>query len=363
MPGTDQDATAQAVDAAVSGLAAHALILQGFAMSTKAQPGAELGASSLEAYQTGINDALATAKKGAKTYLDTVLPMAVETITNFGSYFDVQNQLAEALQEDANVQAAIAQLTAVQEQAGTYKQQSIGLVDDLRIVRGTFRRSATGMDEAAANLAVAIDGDDGALTSIASALGSLDAQIQGALTGVVNSGLTVSGGELLLGIGALAEAVTGGVSTAVVAGGVAIAAGGGGGSTASLKLAELLDLKSHQIVERAVVDSETTLAAGLSSGLKGLDWAAGETVTFAQSALDAWTRVSDDLGTLIADLEQGNTTTQAVAELFALTAQGEVAVAQADIGRIRARMTAANPTVDLSVTAGALVRALSAKAG
>lgn len=362
MPGTAPEATAKAVDSAVKSLAGNALILQNLAFSAQKQPHAGLGSPILAAYQTAINEALGIARQAVKAYLDTELPMAFQTITNFGGYFQTQNFLGESAQNGLDLQVAITQLTMVREQAAALREQATGLANDLQTVRGKLTRSATVMDTAANDLAVAVDGDNGVLTSVDSALSAADVKINAGVGKVVDSSLAVPGGRILLGVGALAEAITGGVPTAVVVGGVAIAAidanaaAGGTGVSASMALADELDAKSNLIAERARLNAETTLAAGLSSGLKGLCSSVGRVEAAALSAVDAWTQVCDDLDNLRNELIKGVTTVLTIRELLADAAQGQVALAQADIDRIRTQMTEANPTVDLSVTAGALIR-------
>lgn len=361
---TNPNTAATAVDTAAKGQSSNALIVQNYCLSALAQPNVDLGGSAgLVKYQDEINKALSGAKDSAHKYLNVVLPHAIVTIANIDAYFSTQNALAEALQPNTPAQTAIALLSAVQDQATTFKTQAAGVTSDLQALRDQFNRTSADMTKSANDLSIAVDGDNGVLKSIDSQLSDIDGKINGAITGVVLSSLAIVGGVIMIGVGALAEAVTGGLATALIVGGIAVAAVGVGGEVgSSIMLAKLLDMKSGLLNEQARLNSEVTLAAGLSSGLKGLSSSAGNAATAAQSMANAWGLLGDDLGNLITDLNSGKTTVDALRTLFTIAAQNQVKVVQGDVTTIRAQLAGVNPTVDTAMTAGALVRQQIAKA-
>jgi hypothetical protein len=361
---TDPNKAATAVDTAAKGQSSNALIVQNYCLTALSQPNVDLGGSAgLIKYQDEINKALGGAKDSAHKYLNVVLPQAIVTIANIDAYFATQNALAEALQPNTPAQTAIALLSAVQEQATTFKTQAAGVTGDLQALRDQFNRTSADMSKSASDLSIAVDGDNGVLKSISSQLSDIDGKINGAITGVVLSSLAIVGGVIMIGVGALAEAVTGGLATALIIGGIAVAAVGVGGEVgSSIMLAKLLDMKSGLLNEQARLNSEVTLAAGLSSGLKGLSSSAGNAATAAQGMANAWSLLGDDLGNLINDLNSGKTTVDALRTLFTIAAQGQVKVVQGDVATIRGQLAGVNPTVDTSMTAGALVRQQIAKA-
>ncbi|WP_034263838.1 HBL/NHE enterotoxin family protein [Actinospica robiniae] len=363
MPGTDLDATARIAGSAVARVAAHTLILQGFALSMQEQRGVGFSSGQLAPYAAAINDAVRAAGEVSFACLNTAVPTAARTITGFTEYFQTQSYLAGALQQDSDVAAAIALLTAVQEQVASFNEQAVGLADGLRNLRARFVQSLADMDKAAAGLAVAADGNDGALRSIGAELRDIDDRIHRALTEVVESGLADPEGGIRIGVGALAEPAVAGASMAVVVGGVAIAAIGGSGDDVSRPLAEAMDAKSDLIAERARSNAETALAGGLVSGLKGLDWAASVAAAIAQTPVNAWTRIRDDLGALTAELKQGSTTPQKVGNALALAAPGGAGAVPSEIHRVLDQVITVDPVMDLRTTPGALVRKLAAARG
>lgn len=352
------DTAAASVGTAAKAQSSNALIVQNYALSVLAQPTVDLGGySGLVQYQTEINKALGDAKDSAHNYLNVVLPKAIVTISDIDSYFQTQVALTQAVAPGTDAQTAIALLKAVQDQSTEFQAQAAGVTTDLQKLREQFGRSSADLSKGAHDLSIAVDGDNGVLASISSQLSDIDGKIDGAITGVVLSGLAIVGGIIMVGVGALAEAVTGGLATALVVGGIAVTAAGIGGEVgSSITLANLLDLKGNLLSERARLNAETTLAAGLSSGLSGLSASASAAATAAQSMANAWSLLGGDLGNLITDLQKGQTTVDALRLLFATAAQGEVKVVQDDVKVIRNQLAGVNPTVDTSVTAGTLIR-------
>lgn len=352
------DTAAASVGTAAKSQSSNALIVQNYALSVQAQPTVDLGGySGLAQYQTEINKALGDAKDSAKHYLNVVLPKAIVTISDIDSYFQTQNALTQAVAPGTDAKTAIMLLKAVQDQATEFHTQATGVTTDLQRLRDQFSLSSAALSKGAHDLSIAVDGDNGVLASISSQLSDIDGKIDGAITGVVLSGLAIVGGVILIGVGALAEAVTGGLATALVVGGIAVTAAGIGGEVgSSITLANLLDLKSNLLSERSRLNAETTLAAGLSSGLSGLSTSANSAATAAQGMANAWGLLGADLDNLIGDLQKGQTTVDALRLLFATAAQGEVQTVQGDVKIIRSQLAGVNPTVDTSVTAGALIR-------
>lgn len=355
---TTPDSSAANVGTSAKAQSSNALIVQNYALSVQAQPVVDLaGYEGLAKYQTEINKALGDAKDSAHLYLNTTLPKAIVTIANIDSYFQTQNALAEALAPGTDKETAIALLKAVQEEATDFHKQAVSVTGDMQDLRDRFSRGSADLSRSAKDLSIAVDGDNGVLASISDQLSDIDGKIAGAITGVVLSGLAVAGGIIMIGVGALAEAVTGGLATALVVGGIAVTAAGIGGEVgASIALSGLLDAKSGLLTQRARLNAETTLAAGLSSGLGGLSSAAGNAAVATQGMANAWNLLGDDLTNLIGDLTKGQTTSDALRRLFATAAQGVVRTVQGDVVVIRGQLAGVQTTVDTKVSAGQLVR-------
>lgn len=352
------ETVAPEVGTAAKAQSSNALIVQNYALSIEAQPFVDLGGyAGLATYQDGINKALTDAKDSGRLYLNTTLPKAIVTIANIDAYFQTQNALTQALAPGTDAQTAIALLKAVQEQAVDFRTQATGVTTDLQDLRDRFSRSSASLSQYAKDLSIAVDGDNGVLDSISKELSTIDSKIDGAITGIVLSGLAIVGGIILIGVGALAEAVTGGLATALVVGGIAVTVAGVGGEVgSSIALAKLLDAKSGLLNERARLNSETTLAAGLSSGLGGLSTSAGNAATAAQGMANAWNLLGDDLDSLISDLTKGQTTVDALRQLFTIAAQGAVKTVQGDVVVIRGQLSGVQTTVNPSISAAQVVR-------
>jgi len=355
---TDIDNATQSTGTAAQVQSANALIVQSYALSVQAQPNVDLSAAAgLVQYQTDINKYLGAAKDNARTYLNVVLPHAIETISDIDAYFQTQNALAEALAPGTDVQLALALLGAVQDQATDFRGKAVAVTQEIQDVRDGFSRNSADLGKSAQDLAVAVDGDNGVLASISGQLSDIDGKMAGAITGVVVSGFAVAGGIIMIGIGALAEAVTGGLATALIVGGLAVTAAGIGGEVgASIALAKLVELKSDLLRQQAALQAETTLAAGLSSGLGSLASSAAGAATAAQGMANAWSLLGNDLGTLITDLSKGRTTVDAYRLLFGTAAKGAVKTVQGDVTIIRNQLAGVQTKVDPGVSVTELAR-------
>ncbi|MEE1821637.1 HBL/NHE enterotoxin family protein [Streptomyces sp. BE20] len=355
---TNPENTASTVSTSARSQAGNALIVQGYALSVQQQPTVDLGASKrLAPLQNGINQALTGAKDGAQDYLNVVLPKTIVTIADISAYFETQDALAQALGPDTDAQTAVSLLMAVQERATDFHGRAVAVTHDIQGLRERFSRSSAALSRSSTELAVAVDGDDGILKDLGGQLAGLDGKIEGAISGVVLSALTVAGGVIMVGVGALATAVTGGLATALVVGGLAVTAVGIGGEvTSSVLLAQLLDQKSRLITERSRLEAETTLAASLSSGLRTMSSSTASAAAATQNMANAWGLLGDDLDNLAKDLVKGRTDVDIVRRLFTTAAQGAVRTVQGDVAVIRGQLTGVRPVVDPRTAPGDLVR-------
>ncbi|MFI8462007.1 HBL/NHE enterotoxin family protein [Kitasatospora sp. NPDC085464] len=356
--GSDPDVTASKVSTPARGHAGNALIVQGYALSMQQQPLVNLsGFANLAPSEESINKTLTNAKGSAQHYLNVVLPKAIVTIANISAYFETQNALAEALTPGTDAQTAIALLAAVEGQATDFRDQARAVTDDMESLRDDFNRHSAAMSRSSDDLAVVVNGDKGVLKNIVDQLADIDGKIAGAITGVVLSGLGIAGGVIMVGVGALAEAVTGGLATALVVGGLGVTAAAIGGEVASsVVLAGLLDAKSKMLRDQAQLNAETTLAAGLSSGLQTLSSSAAAAATATQNMTNAWNLLGTDLNNLAGTLGRGKTTVDKVRQLFATAAQGGVRTVQSDVTVIRSQLAGVTPVVATAVRPGDLVR-------
>jgi non-hemolytic enterotoxin B/C len=287
-----------------------------------------------------------------------VLPGAIETITNIDAYFQVQNALAEALQPDTDARFAITLLKAVQDQATDFHSQANRVVTDLQGVRDRISTNTTDFNAFAGQLDTVLNCDDGVLSSINEQLGNIDGKIAGAATGVALSALAIAGGVVMIVVGAAADAVTGGASTALGLGGVGILVAGVGGEVgSSVALAKMLELKSDLLRQQVQLPAEATLASGMASGFRTLSDQSAAAVEPTQGMANAWTLLGSDLEELAAHLERGETTVPALRKLFTVAARGDVRTIQADVATIRGQLTGVRIAADPKTNVVSLVKA------
>jgi hypothetical protein len=336
----------------------QALIVQSYALSALQQSTVDFSAfPNIVSIGTDINAAIGSAKTNSNQYLNVVLPKMITTISNIDAYFNLQNALAQALSPSTPASQAIQLMGAVQRQAQGFQTQSSGLVTDLQGLRTALSTDAGNFSNLVTRLNSAVNGDNGVLASIDGELGSIDSKIDGAITGTVLSGLAIAGGIFLIAIGAIADFVTAGTSTPLVIAGIGIVAAGVGGEVASaITLANLIKLKNKLLTDKAQLKAEVSLALGMKNGLASLADSAANAATASQQMANAWGLLSNDLAALITQLQNGQTTVDAVRLLYQMAAQGTVKNVQGDIQTIRGQLagtqqvkTAAGQTVDETI--------------
>ena len=319
------------------------LRIQGYCGTVLEQPSVNFNTAvnkTLKTSEQEINDGLGRAKDHARHYLRTIQPAIITNVANISNYFALQDVVPASLPEGTTEKEWIAALQAMKDQADQYRAQSgdiarmIGLFhDDLTTDVASFAQSAMTMN-------AAVNGDNGVLEQLGKDLAGIQGKIDGAIAGIVVSGLAIAGGVFLVAIGALAEFVTGGAATALVVGGLTIAAAGIGGTVASaLSLAALQKQQGQWLTNQAQLKTEVVLVQGMTSSFSSLRDQAKQAVAAAQAMQNAWQFLSEDLGSLSGDLEKGITTTGIVRKLF-LNASGTVVktvIADTDI--IKSQMT------------------------
>jgi hypothetical protein len=318
-----------------------ALQLQNYCNSVLEQPLVDFsGQSVLAKLQQEVNDGLGTARSHADLYLGKIQPSIITNITNISNYFALHNAIVTALPAGSSTKDWLSNLAAIKEQADEYTLHARGVVISL----SDFHRNLTGdvanFSKVVSDLNVAVHGDNGVLASIDSQLNDMQGKIDGAITGIVLSGLAITAGVFIILVGAIADFVTAGTSTPVVVGGVAVVVAGIGGEVASsLALAGLLKAKGNLIAQQSSLKAEVNLALGISKGYAALRDQAGTAVQAATSMQNAWQFLGDDLGNLSLDLQKGISSPDAVRKLFLMAADGAVKTVITDTDIIKRQMT------------------------
>ena len=286
-----------------------------------------------------INSGLKTAQDHANTYLEVIQPAIISNITNIGHYYAIHDAVASSLPAGSTEKEWLDALTALETQSKKYQANSNEVVKQLLTLNKDLTTDAGNFKSMVTELNAAIEGDNGVLDSIRDQLKKVQSQIDGAISGTVLSALAAVGGLFLIGVGSVAEFVTAGTSTPVVLAGIAIVAAGVVGETASaIVLQSLNNEKAELLTEKADLKSEVKLATGIEQGYESLSSQVGIAVDAATSMLNAWEFLSEDLGSMISDLEKGITNTGTLRKIFLTAANTAIKVVIKDIQSIKQQM-------------------------
>lgn len=341
---SDNTSTANTLGDANKNSGGQAAVMQGYALSVQRQTKVNFGDfENLKKFESDMNAGISSAQDRAKGFLDRTLPNLIKQSTDIDGYFNLQNALGEALDPSAPAREGIAMMEAAQEQAQSYQSNAKGLVMDLNGLRDGLNGDASNFQTYVQNLNAAVDGDNGVLASINSQLDTMDGKIAGAIAGTALSGLTILGGGLMIAIGAIAEFVTAGTSTALVIAGVGVVAVGVAGEVASaLTLSAMLNQKADLLQRKSSLQAEVKLAQGVSTGFRTLANGAASSAEAAQQMANAWSGLDQHLGNLIGHLKSGQTDVDGMRRLFQAAARGDVKNVQADSRLIQAQLAGVN---------------------
>ncbi|MCP4425497.1 MAG: alpha-helical pore-forming toxin family protein [Chloroflexi bacterium] len=331
---------AQQIDKANKVQTSQAMLIQQYANSIKEQPKVDFsGFKTLGKFETGINTGLGTAQAHADNYLNAIQPNIIINITNIGNYYALHNAVASTLPPGSTEQAWVATLSALMEQSQTYQSDAKAVVGSLQSLHNDLTSDSAAFSQTVSQLNAAVKGDNGVLASISDQLSTIQSDIDGAIAGIVLSGLAIIGGVFMTAVGAIAEFVTAGTSTALVLGGLAVTAAGIGGEVASaITLKNLNDSKATLLKQKSTLNAEVNLAQGISSSYQSLGNQVKTAVDAATAMENAWNFLSGDLGSLVNDLNQGIQNTNQVRTLFLTAANSEVSAVTKDISTIKAQM-------------------------
>ncbi|MGF6851593.1 HBL/NHE enterotoxin family protein [Paraburkholderia sp. CI3] len=317
-----------------------ALTVQTYANSVLEQPQVDFsGIDGLSQYQTQINDGLTTAKGHAIYYLDTLQPSLIENMANIDNYYQLNKALPATLPAGSTVAEWAAALTAVQQESVKYQGAANQIVTNLQTLGANLTTDSADFTTTVTNMNSAVGGADGILATIKGELSKFQAEIDGAIAGIVLSGLAVVGGVFVICVGAIAEFVTAGASTSAVIGGVGIVLVGvlgEAGSAAGLVAAN--KAKASLLTEQADLKEEVKLATAISGGYTSLSTQVNGAITAASAMANAWESITSDLGDIIADLNNGISNADEIRTLYINAANGEIGTLLADIQTVKGQM-------------------------
>ncbi|MEA2206556.1 MAG: non-hemolytic enterotoxin [Blastocatellia bacterium] len=337
---SDPTKAAQGINTANKAQSSQALIIQVYANSIDEQPAVDFsGEPNLATYQTQINTGLATAQTHANNYLNVIQPNIIQNIANIGNYYALNNAVATTLPEGSTEAQWIESLTALQLQSTSYKTAANGVITSLKTLHDNLTGDTASFAATVSELNSAVNGDNGILASDDKELSSIQGKIDGAIAGIVTSGLAIIGGGFMIAVGGIADFVTAGTTTPVVVGGIGIVLAGAGGEVASaITLKSLNDQKAKLLTEESTLKAEVKLATGISNGYQSLLTQVKSAVEAATQMESAWEFLRSDLGNMISDLQNGVQNAGQIRTLFLTAANTEVQTVITDINTIKGQM-------------------------
>lgn len=337
---SDPAAAAQKISAANKVQSGQALLIQAYATSILEQPSVNFGGQPhLATFQTQINTGLATAQAHANNYLNVVQLDLINNIGNIANYYAINNAVATSLPPGSTDAQWLQVLTALQTESGKYQSAANRVVKELQTLHGELTTDAASFAGTVTALNAAVNGDNGILASDDKELSSIQGKIDGAIAGIVTSGLAIVGGAFMIAVGGIADFVTAGTTTPLVVGGIGVMAAGIGGEVASaISLKGLNDQKAKLLTEESTLKSEVTLATGISGGYQTLLTNVKSAVDAAAAMETAWAFLSSDIGSMISDLNSGVQNAGALRTLFLNAAETEMNAVLTDINTIKSQM-------------------------
>jgi hypothetical protein len=317
-----------------------ALLIQTYANSVLQQPNVDFGGEKhLVQYEKSINAGLATGRQHATNYLNVVQPSIIKNLTSISGYYDLFTAIPTVLPPGSTEEQWVQTLTALKTQSDQNHAAATSVVTQLNTLRDDLSQDAQFFKQTTSDLNAAVDGDNGVLSGLDDEISSIQSSIDGAIAGIVVSGLAIVGGAFLTAVGGITDFVTAGASTPLVVAGVAVVAAGIGGEVASaITLKNLNDQKANLINEKAQLKAEVKLAQGISSGFGSLSDQLSGAITAAQSMANAWNLLGNDINTITNDLQNGIQNADTLRQLWLTAANTTVAKVQTDISIIKQQL-------------------------
>jgi non-hemolytic enterotoxin B/C len=341
----------------VKAQSAAGLILQAHCLSVEAQQAVSFeGFEKLQDCKVRANKALDTAKAHARTYLDTIQPKIITTITSIEEYFLLQRAVGDALASLQSREDAKTSIRLLQERVAEFKNHSVSIRTSLESLRTGLANDQAAFSGLATELNGLLQGDKGVLAEINGQLSSIDGKIAGVAVGIALGGLAVIAGGIMFVVGAFTSLVTGGAAVALcVAGGAVIGVGAAAAAGSSIALGGLLNMKSDLLTRQAKLSAEVTLVNGMMNGFGNLAGSAGQAQESAQSMANAWGFMGDHLESLYGNLDKGKSDNAMLRQIFLAAAEKSVAPILRDVDIIKGQMTAPQRRQDTGQRVGDMV--------
>lgn len=321
------------------------MVLQNYCNSVLQQPSVDFSSDpDLAQIQEKINNGLAAAKDHATSYLSTISPNILNALSALNNYFTLYSSVPATLPEGSTVDQWISSLLAVKKVSEDNLRDCNIILNSLQILNTDLRNDSASFSQIVQTLNSLVNGDNGELENISSQLKSLDSQIAGSIVGTVFGGLGIAGGVFMIVVGSVADFVTAGTNPELVIGGVAtVVAGVGAEAGTIVTLVSLYKQKADLLTQQSKLRAEVNLVTGIDSAYGQLSNQVTAAVTAADYMQSAWKLLSEDLDSMIQDLQFGILSTDTVRTMFLQEANTDIQRLLEDITVVKAQMAGIVP--------------------
>lgn len=332
---------AQGINSTNKSQVGAALKIQLYCNRIKMQPDVDLsGISSLATYQSQINLKLKTAQNHASNYLNNIQPNIIKNISSIDNYYSLHNAIATSLPPGTSKEDWIESLTALRDQSVAYQKDASDVLNTLQTFHSNLTSDAAEFKAFVNKLHTEVGGVEDILKSDRAELDKMQSKIDGAISGIIFSGLAIVGGIFMVAIGGIGDFVTAGTTTPLVVAGVAVIFVGAGSEVASAIILDKLNNEKAKIFSRdSLLKAEIKLSNAISADYTLLGKQLEDAVDAATAMENAWAFLSNDLNALISDLDKGIINDGILQKIFLKAANSEIEIVLSDINTIKSQMT------------------------
>lgn len=316
------------------------LIVQQYCNSILQQPSIDFsGVEKLKKIQQMVNSSLSTAKDNANSYAKLQAEL-IQSLANLKNYNALYATVPLVFPNGTDKKTWITTLKELEEMTKTYRSQGQNVAGLLNEFNTRLKGDSGHFVEISKNANTILKADDGVFADLNKQIDSIDSKIDGCIAGSVLSSFAAIGGALMITIGGIADFVTAGTSTPLVAGGVAILSlSAAGGIASGVELAEYYKTKSTLLQTQQNIQSEAVLLNSLCTTYTTLSRQVGEAITAVDNMNNAWNLISSDLNSMATDLDGGIKSTDYIRNLFLTAASKLIPSINADIYNIEQQLS------------------------
>ncbi|KAF1366503.1 HBL/NHE enterotoxin family protein [Yokenella regensburgei] len=290
------------------------------------------GLQNLSSYEKDINKILSSAQSGHGYNIENLISMLTSFFKNMETYCELFKFVVDYGINEENTSVFIKNIRALANNCYLFKIQITNIQEFLLGYYSAFSEDERNFLSIVGKLNAAIGGDNGVLENISHELKNIQKKIDSAGSDAVVSAFGISVGALMICVGAIGEFLTGGVSTAVVLGGIGlITAGIAGEGVSAAQLIELNNEKASLLNQEANLEAEVKIAAAISHGYSSLIAQVDNAKGLGLNMCYAAENIESDLLEIANDLESGSTSIDIVRTLFIDAAANEMSTLLSDV--------------------------------